>query len=239
LLHVHPCLAVTPRVHAIVSARIVTAPGQVIARGTIVMRDGVIVAVGADVQPPADARIWEADSLTVYPGLIDAFVQTPDASAQTRAEGSRRRPAAPAQEGRGATHELAVVRAETHATSMLPVADDQRAALRAAGFTLVQLAPRAGVVRGETAVVGLGDGSANDVVVKPDAAQVLALEPARDGYPGSLMGAISVIRQALMDAKWYGQVRGLYAKAPQGKERPDENLSWDAMQPLVERPQPA
>jgi hypothetical protein len=66
-------LAATPRVHAIVGARIVTAPGQVIPRGTIVIRDGVIEAVGASVAVPADARVWDAESLTVYPGMIDAL----------------------------------------------------------------------------------------------------------------------------------------------------------------------
>src|SRR5678809_264660 len=90
--------AATPRVHAIVGARIVTAPGQVIEHGTIVVRDGVITAVGADVQPPADARIWESDSLTVYPGLIDAFVQPPPPSPTGRTEGSR--PPAPSQQAR-------------------------------------------------------------------------------------------------------------------------------------------
>jgi hypothetical protein len=94
-------------------------------------------------------------------------------------------------------------------------------------------------VRGQTAIIGLGDGAGNDVVVKPDAAQVLALEPARDGYPGSLMGAISLIRQTLIDAKWYAEARNVYAKSPQGKERPDENLSWGALQPLIAGKQPA
>ena len=232
-----PSGAATPRVHAIVGARIVSAPGQIIERGTIVIRDGVITAVGAGVAVPADARIWQADSLTIYAGLIDAFVQPPETPATPRATG--RRPAVAAPESRGAAHELAVVRAETRATEMLPLADEQRTALRAAGFAMVQLAPRQGIVRGETAVVGLGDGSANDVVVKPDASQVLALEPARDGYPGSLMGAISLIRQTLMDAKWYGETQAIYAKAPQGKERPEENLSWEALQPLVAGRQPA
>jgi hypothetical protein len=37
-----PALARTPRVHAITGARIVLSPGQVIERGTIVIRDGVI-----------------------------------------------------------------------------------------------------------------------------------------------------------------------------------------------------
>src|SRR5262245_57817526 len=66
--------AVTPRVHAIVGARIVVAPGQVIERGTIVIRDGVIVAAGANVAVPPDARVWRGDSLTVYAGMIDSYV---------------------------------------------------------------------------------------------------------------------------------------------------------------------
>src|SRR5260370_4406776 len=69
-----PARAAGPRVHAIVNARIVVAPGQVIQRGNIVMRDGLILAVRAGVAQPPDARVWEGDSLTVYPGLLDAFV---------------------------------------------------------------------------------------------------------------------------------------------------------------------
>jgi hypothetical protein len=56
-LCVAPAGASTPRVHAIVGARIVTAPGQSIERGTIIVRDGVITAVGAALAIPADARI--------------------------------------------------------------------------------------------------------------------------------------------------------------------------------------
>ncbi|HEY6196237.1 MAG TPA: hypothetical protein VI504_14470, partial [Candidatus Eisenbacteria bacterium] len=69
-----PALAATPRVHAIKNARIVTSPGHVIARGNVIMRDGIVVAVGPDAAIPADARVWDGDSLTVYAGLIDAFV---------------------------------------------------------------------------------------------------------------------------------------------------------------------
>src|SRR5262245_3198588 len=82
--------AATPRVHAIVGARIVAAPGQTIERGTIVVRDGIITAVGADVAVPADARIWQADSLTIYAGLIDPYVQVPDTEA--RGASGRRSP---------------------------------------------------------------------------------------------------------------------------------------------------
>ena len=61
-----------PTAFAITNARIVPVAGPVIARGTVVIRDGVIAAVGASAQAPADARIIDGTGLTVYPGLIDA-----------------------------------------------------------------------------------------------------------------------------------------------------------------------
>ena len=60
----------TPRVHALVNARIVQAPGQVIEKGTVIIRDGTIEAIGVQVKIPEDARIWDYEGMTVYPGLI-------------------------------------------------------------------------------------------------------------------------------------------------------------------------
>jgi hypothetical protein len=48
-----------------------------------------------------------------------------------------------------------------------------------------------------------------------------------------------VIRQALMDAKWYRDATASYGKSPVGRERPEENLSWAAMEPLVSGKQSA
>src|SRR5258705_2364788 len=88
-----------PRVHAIVNARIVVAPGQVIPRDNIVMRDGLIVAVGAGVAGPPHARVWEGDSLTVYPRLLDAFVLPTEAAGGAGASTAPPGRAPPAQAG--------------------------------------------------------------------------------------------------------------------------------------------
>ena len=63
----------TPRWHAITGARVVTAPGRVIERGTIVMRDGRITAVGTEstIAVPQGARVWKLEGRTVYAGFID------------------------------------------------------------------------------------------------------------------------------------------------------------------------
>jgi len=237
-----PALAATPRVHAIVGARIVVAPGSVIENGTIVMRDGVITAVGANVPVPADARVWEGDSLTIYPGLIDPFVMPAETPGQGGPQGPPfgrgRQPAAPAP-SRGAAHEVPSVRAEFRISEAPGLGKDQIEGLRAAGFTAAQVAPRTGIVRGQSAVVGLRSGDPNDVIVRADAAQVIALDPARDGYPGSLMGVVAVVRQVFMDAKWYRDALAVYQKAPQGKKRPEVNLAWAALQPVIAGQQPA
>ena len=60
-----------PHVYAIKGARLVTVAGAPVASGTIVVRNGLIDAVGADVQPPADAVVIDGAGSTVYPGLID------------------------------------------------------------------------------------------------------------------------------------------------------------------------
>ena len=234
---VPPAQGAAPRVHAIVGARLVTAPGKVVERGTIVMRDGVITAVGPNAAVPADARVWPGDSLTVYAGLIDAYVTVADAPAAAGPTG--RRTPQPANTANGAAHPLAVVRAEAKVSEMPPPAKDQLEALRAAGFTVAQIAPKEGVIRGWSAVTSLNGVLPGDAMLREDAMQVIALEPARTGYPGSLMGAVAVARQALLDARWYRDARAAYAKSPAGRERPDANLAWEALAPVIDGSRPA
>ena len=63
--------AEAPRTYAIKGARIVTVSGAPIQSGTIVLRNGLIDAVGADAQAPSDAVVVDGAGMTVYPGLID------------------------------------------------------------------------------------------------------------------------------------------------------------------------
>ena len=57
---------------AIRNARIVTVSGPDIENGTVVIRDGKIEAVGANVAVPAGAQTIDGRGLSVYPGMIDA-----------------------------------------------------------------------------------------------------------------------------------------------------------------------
>jgi hypothetical protein len=57
---------------AIKGGTVVTVTGAVIQKGTVVVRNGLIQAVGADIPIPGDARVIDATGMTVYPGLIDS-----------------------------------------------------------------------------------------------------------------------------------------------------------------------
>ncbi len=58
---------------AVRGAMIHTVADGVIENGTIVLRDGRIIAVGPDVEIPADAEIIDGEGKHVFPGMIDAF----------------------------------------------------------------------------------------------------------------------------------------------------------------------
>ena len=65
----------TPRVHAFAGASVVVEPGTTIEDGTVIVRDGIIEAVGDALEIPPDARVWELEGRTVYAGFIDAMTE--------------------------------------------------------------------------------------------------------------------------------------------------------------------
>src|SRR4051794_35888532 len=56
----------------ITNATVLTATGERIERGSVLMRDGKIAAVGAAVQAPADVTVVDGTGMWVTPGIIDA-----------------------------------------------------------------------------------------------------------------------------------------------------------------------
>ena len=64
-----------PSVVAFTHAKIFTLAGTPIEDGTLVIRDGKIAAVGANVEVPAGAQVIDAKGLQIYPGLFDPITQ--------------------------------------------------------------------------------------------------------------------------------------------------------------------
>ncbi len=60
--------------YAIRGGTVVTVTGAPISNGVVIIRHGLIAAVGgADTPVPGDARVIDATGMTVYPGLIDSY----------------------------------------------------------------------------------------------------------------------------------------------------------------------
>lgn len=233
----------SPRTHALVGARIVVAPGQVIEHGTLVLRDGVVAAVGAEVAVPADARVWDVAGATVYPGFIEshATVFLPEAmkpAASTR--GALSAAAAGREEPAGGTRAWNPRITPQRSAERALTADAKAAEkLRGLGFTVAHVVPSRGIFRGQTSLVALSGAPFNSSVVRPVVAQSAGFEFgafAGGGdvrYPTSLMGAIALVRQTLLDAKWYQAVQAGHARQPAAAARPETNEALAALAPVV------
>ncbi len=64
-----------PSAYAITHAKITTLAGATIDDGTLLIKDGKIAAVGANVEVPAGAQVIDGKGLQVYPGLFDSVTQ--------------------------------------------------------------------------------------------------------------------------------------------------------------------
>src|SRR5688572_29059358 len=70
-------LAPVSRTYAITNVNIIQAPGKKIDRGTIVLKDGLILSVGKTAAAiPPEAVVIKADSMYVYAGFIDGLSRT-------------------------------------------------------------------------------------------------------------------------------------------------------------------
>ncbi|MCL4707673.1 amidohydrolase family protein [bacterium] len=223
----------TPKVHALINARIVPAPGQVIAKGAVIVREGVIVAAGAQVTPPADARVWDYTGKTIYPGFIETYsnLGLPAAPPPTRGQAGGGQAERRTEERRGPRHWNPLMRADDSAEEMFQPDAKKAQALRELGFGAALTAPAKGIFRGASALISLGEEAANRGIIKPNVAQHLAFETATfqdGGYPNSVMGSISFIRQTFLDAKWYEAAMTAYRKNP-AQTRPEESPALAAL----------
>jgi imidazolonepropionase-like amidohydrolase len=61
--------------YAIKGGKVFTLAGAPIENGTVIIRDGKIAAVGANIAIPQDAQVIDATGLEVYPGMFDPVTQ--------------------------------------------------------------------------------------------------------------------------------------------------------------------
>jgi len=216
--------------HAIVGAKIVVSPTQTINDGVLLIRDGVIVAVGSkdQVKPPADAQVWNAAGKTLYPGLIDAY-------GELSAEASRS--AFNASGGAGYWNANITPQVRGNLTYTADAAANRK--LRSQGVTARLVSPSAGIVKGTSVLVNTADESGKQSILKDQVALHLKLTVARGsgGYPNSPMGAYTLVRQAFYDSGWYGQAWDAHQQG-QDVPRPERSDALAALRGYLGGKQP-
>ena len=234
----------TPNVIALKNARVVVAPGKVLEKATVIIRDSYIAAVGLNVEIPADAVSRDLAGKTIYPGFIDLYTNY-GFPKETRARGAQSSGSASSasknKAAPSAVHWNRYVRPERRAADLFTYNEAAAKALRGNGFTTVLTFSPKGIIRGSGALILLKDGEKNDIILQDEAVLGMALSRGPGAsfsytnpvYPTSLMGIIALIRQVFLDAEWYAKAQTAYGSNPSMQNAPENNLSLAALQPFL------
>jgi imidazolonepropionase-like amidohydrolase len=219
------------RTFAITDARVVTEPGRVLDRATVIVRDGLIEAVGDDVAVPFDAEVIEGDSLTVYAGFIDGLghAAIPEPSDEDKED--VRDPGNPPRDRAG-------LQPDREAHTLLQTDAGSVEALRKLGFTVAHSVPRDGMLAGQGAVILLAGDSPDALVLRSGTSLFAQFDEASGVYPATPMGVMASLRQHVRDAARLQEAERLYAENPAGLQRPVADPALEALALSVRGEQP-
>jgi imidazolonepropionase-like amidohydrolase len=207
---------------AITGGRVLPVSGAPIERGTVLIRDGRIVAVGADLAVPADVQRVDATGKVVTPGLVNAA--TALSIVDIGAVPATRNVSARGRDGIAAA--FTVWDGLNPASVLLPPA-------RAAGITTVVIAPRGGLISGQGAVLHLVEGDAAAMVMRSPVAmfgQIGAPQSIGAQSRGELM---LKLREVLDDARTYNRRKADFERA-QTRQFAASRLDLEALLPVLD-----
>ncbi len=233
-LHAQDVDAIAPitNVVAIRNARIVVAPGNVIERGTVVVRDGLIESVGTRATVPYDAYVIDGDSLTVYAafisGLSHAGVPELERGAYRGESESRSQP----------EPDRAGIQPQRDVRMMLDPSETSVKALRDAGFGAAHVVPRGRFLPGQGALVVLAGDTPSDMVVRGETVQFAQFDGALGVYPSTPMGVMAVMRQYAREASRRQAIGGAFEAGPNGNARAPFDPAHEAFYPVLDGDQP-
>jgi imidazolonepropionase-like amidohydrolase len=214
---------------AIRNATIYPVTSAPIANGTIVFANGVITALGANVQIPANATVIDGTGMSVYPGMIDSgsnvgLIEVDSVAGTVDT----------AELGDFNPNAQAAVAVNPH-SELVPVT-------RVNGVTHVVSTPEGGIISGQSALIQLAGWTPQQMVVKAPAAihirfprlrsaplvEVPQDEEAEKERRKSYSGQLDRLRDVFRDAQ-------AYAKAASARvQRFDRDLMLESLVPVVE-----
>ncbi len=230
---------------AIVGAKAVLEPGAPAVDGvTVVIRHGLIEAVGADVHAPDDARVIDAEGYTLVASFVDAAHEL-----KVDFQDHEMNPGRPADDGRDVfagmlTTNRNGVSPERQLWRALGSGSTELKGHREAGFGALLAAPSGMALSGMGSWLLPNGRPAREALLGTDVAQFGSLSW-RSGswgqggvqYPATLMGLMAHLRQALLDAQHHQALAQGFADGLAGP-RPPVDPALDALVALLDGEQP-
>ncbi len=202
-----------PRDYLLTGARVVVSPTQTLPQTDVMIKAGRIVQVGPQLQLEPGMQQIDCAEKSLYAGLFDAYSEFKfDAASDVNSDWNRN------------------VHPEVQAADYYQPDAALNESYRKSGIVARLVAPTGGQIKGTSAIVSTGSGNSGEVMLSADAGLHVSLTVAGfgrgDGYPGSPMGALTLVRQTLYDVDWYDAAcRAADASALVSRPEKNESLS--------------
>jgi imidazolonepropionase-like amidohydrolase len=204
---------------AITGGKVYPVSGPAIDNGTVLMRDGRIVAVGANVAIPADAQRIDATGKWVTPGIVNAATQL--GLVEVGAVGSTREASARGRDG---------IAAAFMPWEGLNPSSVYFGPARDGGITSAVVYPQGGLIAGQAAVIHIVNGTADEMVLRAPVGMVASL-----GHISNMPRAETImrLREILTDARAYRTRRADFERA-QTRPFAASRLDLEALLPVLD-----
>ncbi|MGD0991041.1 MAG: amidohydrolase family protein [Gemmatimonadales bacterium] len=225
-------LAASARGWAIRNVTIVPVTGPRIERGTVVIRNGKIEAVGASAAPQPGDSVLDGSGLFVYPGMIDAGTRLGLSEINSVPGGEDLQ-----ELGEFNPQDAALIAVNPNSTP-IPVT-------RSNGVTTAITSPRGGLVSGQAALLDLLGWTPQEMAVRAPAAMVMTYPSTGGGgrfrrarqAPGDQTNRqVLALKAFLGDAKAYADIKARLAAGAPGSQKTD--LGMEAMVPVMRGDEP-
>lgn len=190
---------------AFTNAKIFVTPSQIIENGTLLIKDGKVVATGASVTIPKNAVVYNVTGKSIYPSFIDVYSDF-GVDKPKRAERSNGPQYDASREGYYWNDHI---KPEQNAIQYFKFDAKSASELREAGFGVVNTHLADGIIRGIGCLIALSTNTSDAERILDDrSGQYSSTERSiatNQLYPTSLMGRIALLKQVNYDADWYAK----------------------------------
>lgn len=187
------------------NATIYVTPTQKIEKGTLLIQDGKVVAVGNSVSIPKNTITIDLAGKTIYPSFIDIYtsfgIEKPKANITP---GRDRNPMYDTK--RVGYYWNESVRPEINSYETFKYDQPKADELLKAGFGVVGTHIPDGIAQGTGALVALNNEDNSKQIIANKLTNHLSFSKSaltNQAYPSSLMGSMALLRQMYLDLDWY------------------------------------